>query len=41
VPYFRPVPPPVYRDVWVPPHWRRTPWGDEWVPGHYRRERCY
>ena len=41
-PYYRPYcAPPVYRDVWVKPHWRHTPYGREWVPGHYIRQRVY
>ncbi len=32
---------PVYRDVWVQPHWRYTPYGREWIPGHYIRQRIY
>lgn len=41
-PYYRPYcAAPVYRDVWVAPHWRHTPYGREWVPGHYIRQRVY
>ena len=42
-PYYRPVPPPapVFRDVWVRPHYRHTPYGDEFIPGHWRRVRVY
>ena len=39
-PYARPYyAPPLYRDRWVQPHWRRGYWGDEWVPGHWVRQR--
>ncbi|MBS1625809.1 MAG: hypothetical protein JST83_17430 [Bacteroidetes bacterium] len=41
-PYYRPYyAAPVYRDIWVQPHWRYTPYGREWVPGHYIRQRVY
>ena len=42
-PYVRPyyAPPPGVRGPWVPPHWRRGPYGDQWVPGHYARPRGY
>jgi hypothetical protein len=44
VPYVRPYyapPPPVYRERWIQPHYRRTPYGDQWVPGHWARPRPY
>ena len=35
------LPAPVFRDIWIEPHWRRTRWGDEWIPGHWRRQRIW
>lgn len=41
-PYYQPYcAAPVFRDIWVQPHWRPTPYGREWVPGHYIRQRVY
>ena len=43
-PYYAPPaiycpPPPVFRERWIPTHWRRGPYGDERIPGHWVRER--
>lgn len=43
-PYYRPyypAPAPMFRDRWVQPHYRRTPYGDQFVPGHWARVRVY
>ena len=38
-PYYAPAP--VFRDQWVEPHYRRTPYGDQFIPGHWIRVRVY